>query len=186
MARGGYRQPSNPAAVSGPGALSQKVCIRCGEAKPLDAFKNRAGAADGKRNDCRACSWRREELRRGRPEVRARILAAQRERRRRNYTPESGRARNISFRFRLTAEDYASLLADQGDACAICGSEPEPGTHLAVDHDHSCCPPPKKRTCGACIRGLLCSGCNKALGGFKDSPDLLSAAIRYLTETANG
>lgn len=31
------------------------------------------------------------------------------------------------------------------------------------------------------MRGVLCHSCNVALGHFKDDPDLLLAAIRYLT-----
>ena len=31
-----------------------------------------------------------------------------------------------------------------------------------IDHDHSCCP--ESRSCGQCIRGVICSGCNTMLG----------------------
>ncbi|MGW7594475.1 endonuclease domain-containing protein [Streptomyces asiaticus] len=66
----------------------------------------------------------------------------------------------------------------QGSACAICGIEfKEPG-HAHIDHDHSCCP--GKRSCGKCVRGLLCGGCNNGLGRFKDDVNVLQAAIEYL------
>ena len=41
-------------------------------------------------------------------------------------------------------------------------------------------PSPRKRSCGRCIRGILCSNCNVGLGNFHDSPELLKAAISYL------
>lgn len=63
---------------------------------------------------------------------------------------------------------------EQDGKCAICrvAEAYAPRKRLAVDHDH--------RT-GA-IRGLLCGNCNAGLGQFKDNPDLLAAAIRYLQE----
>lgn len=41
---------------------------------------------------------------------------------------------------------------------------------VAVDHDH---------TTGK-VRGLLCNACNKGLGFFKDSKELLDKAIKWL------
>lgn len=68
------------------------------------------------------------------------------------------------------------VLYDRG--CQICGST----ENLRVDHDHSCCP--GDSSCGECIRGCLCSGCNMALGAFQDSAPVLQRAIAYLS--ANG
>lgn len=89
----------------------------------------------------------------------------------------AGRPPIIRRKFGLTRGDYDALLAAQGGGCAICGSEPATRA-LAVDHDHSCCRGP--RTCGRCVRGLLCSFCNTALGKFSDSPARLRRAAQYL------
>ncbi|MGD1047602.1 MAG: endonuclease VII domain-containing protein [Candidatus Krumholzibacteriaceae bacterium] len=68
--------------------------------------------------------------------------------------------------------DYERMRRDQNGACKICGYTPPPAAVLHVDHDH---------TTGR-IRGLLCTNCNRGLGGFKDDPRLLQAAIDYLTK----
>jgi hypothetical protein len=52
------------------------------------------------------------------------------------------------------------------DTCAICRG-PEP---LAFDHDHH----------SGLVRGRLCAQCNLGLGAFRDRPDLLDAALKYL------
>jgi len=72
----------------------------------------------------------------------------------------------------------AELRAIQGDRCAICGvaEEDAPKGRLHTDHDHS-----ERGAIG--IRGLLCSQCNNGLGLFKDDPERLRAAIRYLETT---
>lgn len=79
----------------------------------------------------------------------------------------------------LTIADYNRMLADQGGVCAICGDICTDGRRLAVDHDHSCCP--AGRSCGACVRGLLCRRCNLGIAQFDDDPRRLRAAIAYLT-----
>ena len=78
----------------------------------------------------------------------------------------------------LEAGEYDTLLESQKGVCAICGTDtPSPTQedthkHLFVDHCH---------TSGA-VRGLLCSSCNTGLGLFKDNPERLKAAIKYLTK----
>jgi hypothetical protein len=74
----------------------------------------------------------------------------------------------------------AKLLAQDG-RCAICLAEKPGGRHETwnIDHDHSCCP--GSRSCGKCVRGLLCMECNQGLGKFDDDPQRLIRAAAYLT-----
>ncbi|MEV0526037.1 endonuclease VII domain-containing protein [Streptomyces sp. NPDC050439] len=78
----------------------------------------------------------------------------------------------------ISAEQYSSLLEEQGGGCAICGGTNESGRAMAVDHDHSCCS--GSRACGRCVRGLLCSNCNMAIGLLRDDPVRVRAAADYL------
>lgn len=57
--------------------------------------------------------------------------------------------------------------------CEVCGSV----DRLAVDHDHSCCN--AARSCGECVRGILCGNCNNMLGHGK-TPETLRAGADYL------
>lgn len=82
----------------------------------------------------------------------------------------------------LTWANYEELLRSQGGCCAICGS-PTPGKgrkRFDVDHDHRCCPGGK--SCGKCIRGLLCLGCNAGIGNLKDNSILLRRAAIYIDQ----
>lgn len=80
------------------------------------------------------------------------------------------------YRYRITAHDYRQMLAAQGGTCAICDRVP---AEFCIDHDHGCCPE-RKRSCGKCIRGLLCPDCNGALGLMADAPERLRRAASYL------
>lgn len=81
-------------------------------------------------------------------------------------------------KYRITAKQYAEILEAQGGVCAICERVNESGNALAVDHDHSCCP--GVRSCGECIRSLLCVKCNAAIGMMGDDPAQLRKAAAYL------
>lgn len=82
-------------------------------------------------------------------------------------------------RYNITRDQYDALMARQGGGCAICGGTNDNGTALHVDHDHSCCPD-RKRSCGACVRGLLCEDCNRVLGMMQDDVKRLRKAADYL------
>lgn len=82
------------------------------------------------------------------------------------YTPRERRLQRLKCRTGITKEEY-ELLEKQADGkCCICG-EQQP---LVLDHDHAT----KK------VRALICSPCNKGLGGFRDNPKFLEAAAQYL------
>lgn len=90
------------------------------------------------------------------------------------------RTRDVRKRYGISAVRYADLVESQAGACAICGevNGNRNGYALAVDHDHSCCP--GERSCGNCVRGLLCANCNIGVGYFKNDVARLAAAMRYL------
>ena len=90
-------------------------------------------------------------------------------------------ARARKMRHGLDPQDIAGMIEEQG-GCAICQTE-EPGRNgWQVDHDHACCAvgPSGGKTCGKCLRGILCSGCNTMLGMSKDNPSTLRRGASYL------
>ena len=98
---------------------------------------------------------------------------------RRPYTRHKDQAsfmRHKSARaYGITGKRFDEMLEEQNGACAICKRQ-ETITRLgkllplSIDHDH---------TTGK-IRGLLCGECNRGLGKFKDNPELLIEAAKYL------
>lgn len=86
-------------------------------------------------------------------------------------------------RYKITYEQFLDLYNSQEGRCTICRKELElfsGGTH--IDHDHSCCNNIKGgvKSCGKCVRGLLCLRCNLGIGYFDDNVNLLESAIEYL------
>lgn len=88
-------------------------------------------------------------------------------------------------RLGITEDDFDRLLERQDYACGMC-HQPFGDAYPNVDHNHECCPPPSRRngqtrTCGKCIRGLLCFRCNTALGYIEKYADMAKA---YLDQVA--
>ncbi len=85
---------------------------------------------------------------------------------------------SVARRYGLTREQFYALWDSQEGKCKICNkvlifdktdkSDPDAKPH--VDHCHAT----------GKVRGILCRGCNRGLGGFKDSISNLESAIRYL------
>lgn len=82
-------------------------------------------------------------------------------------------------RYGFTFADYATLLQKQNYRCLGCQVLESSLRSFHIDHDHACCPQ-VNRSCGKCVRGLLCSLCNQALGLVKDNVSTLKNLISYL------
>jgi hypothetical protein len=158
-----------------------KRCKKCGEVKPLAEFYLAAGMADGYRSECKAChkakqrSWyqaNREhaiaEVKRWQQENKEHLHEYRREYRQRRKAED--RDAHLRRTFGITQADYEALLTRQGGGCGICGRKPGK-ISLHVDHDHET----------GEIRGLLCVGCNNALGQLHDDPVLLYRAADYVS-----
>ena len=69
-----------------------------------------------------------------------------------------------------TPELYVKLNAEQEGLCALCRKPNAAGKKLAVDHDHKT----------GIIRGLLCNGCNTALGTLGDNVESIVKVLNYI------
>ena len=75
-----------------------------------------------------------------------------------------------SYKYGITPDQFKQMFETQQGKCAICNEEPKTKRGLHVDHNHET----------GKVRGLLCHGCNVALGSFKEDIGLLNKAIEYL------
>jgi hypothetical protein len=126
-------------------------CTECGEFKVWEEFHKYSRGFHGRRGQCKTCLNDKNQ---------GRSREARRE-----YLWKYMLMRN----FRMTPQDYFRMLFEQGGRCAMCRTEeskihPRSGEvqRLSVDHDRHCCP--GTRSCGRCVRGLLCDLCNRQLG----------------------
>lgn len=149
-----------------------RQCSVCGQSKPKTAhwFYRSKENADGLNRRCKQCegvygkNWRAQQKRSGK----ARDL----------------RRRKLLQAYHLSLQDFEELLAAQDGCCAICRSPEPQGADWAIDHDHRCCPG-VKRSCGECVRGLLCVSCNIGLSYFNDDAEALIGAGVYLRAFAD-
>ena len=85
------------------------------------------------------------------------------------------------YMYGLEHGTYDILIESQEGLCAICKRhQSDLDKNLCIDHDHSCCS--GEKSCGKCIRGLICQKCNLGLGNFNDSIAILEMAIKYLAK----
>ena len=74
--------------------------------------------------------------------------------------------------YNLTIEEWNVMFDRQGRLCAVCRS-PHSGRkngQWCTDHDHKT----------GSVRGILCNGCNMALGQIKDDPQRLRMLAEYV------
>lgn len=168
--------------------IATKTCGRCGQDKSVEDFSKSSVKSDGRQSRCKVCAkevyWEGrdrsiEEKRRYNLENKDDINAKAKIYR--DEFPEKNKERKLKYYYNITLDQYNEMLDSQNHVCAICeGTNESSGKDLFVDHDHSCCP--GGRSCGECVRGLLCNMCNWAIGGMKDDPIRLTKAVEYILE----
>jgi hypothetical protein len=142
-----------------------KRCRICKEVQSIHTFRRDNTKKGGYQNLCRTCAY--TEMQKYR------------------YTNPNTKGTHIAHRYAITAKDYCAMFEAQNNVCAICG-RPETSVDaksgrtrkLAVDHDHAT----------GKVRGLLCHGCNLALGLLDDDLDRIMNVFHYIQKhkTENG
>ncbi len=90
---------------------------------------------------------------------------------------------HIGQHYGITPKDYIDLRNYQAGKCAICCRATGRSKRLAVDHNHKCkVGHDPKYGCPECVRGLLCSTCNKFIGWMRDDPRVGDRMARYLRD----
>ncbi len=84
---------------------------------------------------------------------------------------QSPREKHLWAAYRIRLDRYNQMVLN---GCEVCGTH----ENLYVDHDHTCCP--GSRTCGECVRGILCRPCNMAEGQLNSDPERATALAEYL------
>ena len=158
-----------------------KTCIKCKLPQLEEEFRKSKENMDGLSGTCNSCRNRQRKDKY--PQEREKITKRQKEGRKND--PIRFRGYELKKRFKMTHEQYEDLLLLQNGICAGCGATEsgEKSGSWHVDHDHSCCP--ANRTCGKCVRGLLCRNCNRSLGLLHDNPKTLEKLAKYLRNWEN-
>lgn len=156
----------HPRSVKCADCYVSRVCITCGERKPVEEFpvaSNRKSVKGGvnRRRKCHPC-----------------YNAAKRK----SYG-EVGRQQRFKWQYGITHEQWEAMFDAQGRACANpgCRTTEPGGSGWCTDHDHACCPQ-KSRSCGECIRGILCFKCNVMLGCANDRIEALLGGAEYISQ----
>lgn len=136
-----------------------KQCRKCLAVLDLELFAKKSSSKDGKNSICSDCYrlYMREYYRKN---------------------PQKLPRRNISAptyrKHGLSKEEFEALKNKFQGKCWSCKSR----EGSCIDHDHSCCQ--TTFSCGKCVRGYLCNGCNSALGFLDESVEHINSLISYL------
>lgn len=173
----------------------KKQCTQCKTFKIFSDFHKYSKSPDGYKHFCKVCVRTYDQIKIDQTRIMPRKMQGTKMHCRKceQYLPKSSFWRNNTYckectvlvghignlrKYGLTRDDYVDMEKAQNGVCKICGEPEKYKNRLSVDHDHSCCP--GYGSCGKCIRGLLCSNCNRVLGQVNDNKVLLQNMIDYL------
>lgn len=180
-----------------------KRCTKCGEVKEESEFYKRKEGAGGLHSQCKMCCARKQR------EWKAKNIIERKTARRARYKENPGHFREKTRLWRKSNPEKVLEIARKSNAkvdrfeaalsssrraakaggyepcnasleeikvaftgrCVVCGVlELECGSKFHMDHNHE----------NGEFRGWLCGSCNKGLGFFKDSEELLINALHHL------
>lgn len=136
-----------------------KRCAKCHLEKPVESFhRSGCNTPDGRHAYCKLC-------------LKAYNAQPKERLRRAGHLFD----RDLKRAYGITSEDWARMYNSQGGQCAGCKNRLGFDRNTHVDHCHKT----------GRIRGLLCHGCNVALGRVEDSPETLRRLADYLATEAH-
>ena len=179
--------------------MKLRKCSTCKQDKPLNQFRKDSSRSDGLHKTCNECNaeiqraWYQRNKTKAAKKAKAKyaankevINAKRRDKYKKNavkykaarkkyYLNNKDKIRETAWRKAgikdMTVEKYNQMYDQQNGCCAICGTHrKELKRNFSVDHNHDT----------GEVRGLLCGTCNRALGYFKDSLQMLTIATNYL------
>ena len=158
------------------------VCKQCFVEKPDDQFDrwSHKNGKSGQYKSCRSCKTaERKAWRRRNPakvaEYSARYKTLHPDRvkisRAKQLAKANAEFARASTLYGMARAEILSIYENQ-QTCEICNAAQSRGKRkrLTIDHDHAT----------GEFRGLLCAGCNRAIGLFQDDPIRMLAAVRYI------
>jgi hypothetical protein len=147
-----------------------KICSRCKTPQNIELFTKSPKYKDGFFPWCRPCKADYSRIRRasGKKQI---------------YHPEKARWHQVKHFYKLSQDDWNAIFESQGGVCAICKNPPDENKRqYSVDHDHNCCPGAK--SCGKCVRGILCHRCNIGLGMLQEDVEIINSMLLYMKNFA--
>ncbi len=142
-----------------------KICIKCSENKSLDLFVKAVDCIDGRSGVCKKCKT--EQVTRYYLDNPEKKLEKKKKDR---ISKTNWKSHHIS------EEKYNEMLSLYEGKCYICKNK----NATDIDHNHNCCNGAK--SCGKCIRGILCNNCNTALGVLEKNRQNLNFMLQYIDE----
>lgn len=141
-------------------------CTKCNADKDECEFRVRTGLNRGYNSWCKECENKANKAR-----YTPKLERIKKEVNSENIKLEA-KKRMLKHRYNITYEQYEQMYVDQGKKCLICEKEYELGGRngLYVDHCHQT----------NIVRGLLCPGCNTAIGVLREDKKLFNNAMAYL------
>lgn len=162
-------------------------CTGCSLVKLYSEFPRNKETPCGFDPRCRECRHQARRARMGAVMEKPRCVdEVERKTRRKasfdRYAENNPEALKLAYRkhhlktYGLTQDSFEWLLTSQNFECYLCKNAETrihhrtgKVTNLSIDHDHRCCQE-KTKSCGECIRHLLCASCNLLVGMAEAKP----------------